>query len=140
MRKKETVEKLHYKSVCVVNSHPKMTYQKRNTHDKQETSSTINETVIIDTIYGPIRGLKRYTIYDDCYYSFEGVPFAQPPIGAKRFKAPQSLEPWTEILNCTRTTGQPEPIQKHYVHQMATGSEDCLYLNVYTKNVSKTHC
>lgn len=112
-----------------------MTSHQRTSEDERRTSSSISETVIVDTIYGPIRGLKRYTIYDDCYYSFEGVPFAQPPIGLKRFKAPQPPKSWTQVLNCTKHR-KPQPIQKHYIYQTAIGSEDCLYLNVYTKNVS----
>lgn len=113
-----------------------MTSHHRSYEDRpQTTSSAITDTVIVDTIYGPIRGLKCYTIYDDCYYSFEGIPFARPPLGPERFKAPQPPIPWTEILNCTKHC-QLEPTQKHYVYQMPIGSEDCLYLNVYTKNVS----
>jgi len=33
--------------------------------------------------------------------SFKGIPFAQPPIGAARWKAPQPVKPWTEVHNAT---------------------------------------
>lgn len=92
-----------------------------------------NERYFIDTTYGPIKGLKRKSIYGDYYYSFERIPFAKPPVGDLRFKAPQPPEPWTKVRNCTNVG--PKPLQKHFVFQMADGSEDCLFLNVYSKNL-----
>nr|XP_013117290.1 unnamed protein product [Stomoxys calcitrans] len=91
------------------------------------------EKTIVSTIYGPVKGVKRKSIYGDAYFSFEKIPFAKPPIGELRYKAPQPPEPWTEVRSCTSTG--PKPLQKHFVFQMTDGSEDCLYLNVYTKNL-----
>lgn len=92
------------------------------------------EKTIVSTIYGPVKGVKRKSIYGDAYFSFEKIPFAKPPVGELRYKAPQPPEPWSEVRSCTSTG--PKPLQKHFVFQMTDGSEDCLYLNVYTKNVS----
>jgi hypothetical protein len=42
------------------------------------------------------------------FYSFLGIPFAKPPIGERRFKLPEPVEPWTETfeadkhLQCTQ--------------------------------------
>ncbi|XP_061395063.1 esterase B1 [Musca vetustissima] len=91
------------------------------------------EKTIVSTIYGPVKGVKRKSIYGDAYFSFEKIPFAKPPLGELRYKAPQPPEPWTEVRSCTSTG--PKPLQKHFVFQMTDGSEDCLYLNVYTKNL-----
>jgi para-nitrobenzyl esterase len=41
---------------------------------------------------GPVMGIKRRGIA-----SFKGIPYAQPPVLNKRFKAPESLAPWTEL-------------------------------------------
>lgn len=95
------------------------------------------EKTIVSTIYGPVKGVKRKSIYGDAYFSFEKIPFAKPPLGELRYKAPQPPEPWTEVRSCTSTG--PKPLQKHFVFQMTDGSEDCLYLNVYTKNVSENY-
>lgn len=95
------------------------------------------EKTIVSTIYGPVKGVKRKSIYGDAYFSFEKIPFAKPPVGELRYKAPQPPEPWSEVRSCTSTG--PKPLQKHFVFQMTDGSEDCLYLNVYTKNVSTPH-
>jgi para-nitrobenzyl esterase len=61
---------------------------------------------------------------------FRGVPFAKPPVGALRFAPPEPPSPWmgTGTLDATRygsVCTQP-------IDQQVTGSEDCLYLNVYT--------
>jgi para-nitrobenzyl esterase len=65
-----------------------------------------------------------------------GIPFAQPPVGALRWRAPQPLAPWEGVREalsfappCPQfasptggVEGEPGSI---------VGSEDCLYLNVY---------
>lgn len=100
----------------------------------QQRRFRTNEKTIVSTIYGPVKGVKRKSIYGDSYYSFEKIPFAKPPVGELRYKAPQPPEPWIEVKSCT--SRGPKPLQKHFVFQMTDGSEDCLYLNVYSKNVS----
>jgi para-nitrobenzyl esterase len=66
--------------------------------------------------------------------AFLGIPFAAPPVGERRFKAPEPPASWsgvrsaTEFGNAARQTGHPIP------GFAASGpqDEDCLYLNVYT--------
>ncbi|XP_054091915.1 esterase B1 isoform X1 [Zeugodacus cucurbitae] len=100
----------------------------------QQRRFRTNEKTIVSTIYGPVKGVKRKSIYGDSYYSFEKIPFAKPPVGELRYKAPQPPDPWIEVRSCT--SRGPKPLQKHFVFQMTDGSEDCLYLNVYTKNIN----
>ena len=63
-----------------------------------------------------------------------GIPFAQPPVGDLRWKAPQPLENWSGIKE-TKNFG-PRAIQAPVFGDMdfkSDGiSEDCLYLNVWT--------
>jgi para-nitrobenzyl esterase len=65
---------------------------------------------------------------------FLGVPFAKPPVGALRWKAPQPLENWKGV-KMTRKFG-PRPVQSNVFGDMISRSdgisEDCLYLNVWT--------
>lgn len=100
----------------------------------QQRRYRTSEKTVVSTTYGPIKGVKRKSIYGQSYFSFERIPFAKPPIGELRYKAPQPPEVWTEVKSCT--SQGPKPLQKHFVFEMTDGSEDCLYLNVYTKNVS----
>ena len=66
--------------------------------------------------------------------AYLGVPFAKPPVGELRWRAPQPLR-WTGVWNADRKG--PECIQvlrphdiNHYFGEEPTG-EDCLYLNIW---------
>jgi len=71
---------------------------------------------------------------------FRGIPFASPPIGKLRWKAPQPATTWKGVKNCL--TFGPSPIQPKPVPFLMIGpefvvpqqplSEDCLYLNIWT--------
>lgn len=65
---------------------------------------------------------------------FKGVPFAQPPVGDLRWKAPQPVKPWPGVREA-KDFG-PNPMQKNVFGDMNFGtdkmSEDCLYLNIWT--------
>lgn len=64
------------------------------------------------------------------FNAFRRIPFARPPIGELRFQAPIRNDPWDGILDCT-AFGQ-------MCMQAGAGpfaSEDCLQLNVFTKNL-----
>ncbi|KAI9580767.1 esterase B1-like [Glossina fuscipes] len=81
---------------------------------------------------GCIRGLKVQSIYGDWYYSFEGIPFAEPPVGRLRFKSPQPIACWSGVKDCLQF--KHKPLQKNENGEIE-GSEDCLYLNVFSKNI-----
>ncbi|XP_059046548.1 juvenile hormone esterase-like [Achroia grisella] len=69
------------------------------------------------------------------YVAFKGIPYAKPPIGKLRFKAPEPPESWDGVRDAT----QHGPICPQYNERMDRihiGTEDCLYLNVYTKTVT----
>ncbi len=66
--------------------------------------------------------------------TYFGVPFAKPPVGELRWKAPQPLDKWNGVKE-TKAFG-PRPMQTMVFGDMksrsAGVSEDCLYLNVWT--------
>ncbi len=66
--------------------------------------------------------------------TYFGIPFAKPPIGELRWKAPQPLDNWQGVKE-TKTFG-PRPMQTMVFGDMKSRSngvsEDCLYLNVWT--------
>lgn len=69
-----------------------------------------------------------------------GVPFAKPPVGDLRWKAPQPLDNWSGVKE-TKTFG-PRPVQGIVFGDMGSRSkgmsEDCLYLNVWSPAKPKT--
>ncbi len=66
--------------------------------------------------------------------TYFGVPFAKPPIGELRWKAPQPVTSWKGVKE-TKKFG-PRPMQTIVFGDMDSRSdgvsEDCLYLNVWT--------
>ena len=99
--------------------------------------------LVRDTEYGPVRGA------DDGRTSgtlaWKGIPYARPPVGEWRWKAPRKPEPWQDVRDATRFG--PAAVQYGRVYgpgrnnrydetiaetlNQASGSEDCLYLNIW---------
>jgi len=64
---------------------------------------------------------------------FKGIPFAAPPVGPLRWKAPQPVAPWHGVRQTTAFG--PACMQRSGATSQAPttpNSEDCLYLNVWT--------
>ncbi len=67
---------------------------------------------------------------------FKGIPFAAPPVGALRWKAPQPVKPWHGVRQTTAFG--PACMQVAFgggggpVPSGVSVSENCLYLNVWT--------
>jgi para-nitrobenzyl esterase len=72
-------------------------------------------------------GIIQGTVEDNLVI-YKGIPFAAPPVGELRWKAPQPVQPWDSILPCTEYA--PAPFQGG--NPPSGKSEDCLYLNVWT--------
>uniref|UniRef100_A0A1B0GMF3 Carboxylic ester hydrolase n=1 Tax=Phlebotomus papatasi TaxID=29031 RepID=A0A1B0GMF3_PHLPP len=61
------------------------------------------------------------------YYNFRGIPYAAPPVGDNRFRAPRPHPGWSGVRDAA---------QHGATCQTRTGgSEDCLFLNVYTQHL-----
>jgi len=82
-------------------------------------------------------GIIRGRVLAHGGYCFAGIPFAAPPIGPLRFRPPQPVAPWTGVREAV--SFPPAPIQRPLpflgLPTLET-SEDCLYLNVWTPEVS----
>jgi carboxylesterase type B len=78
-------------------------------------------------------------------YAWKGVPFAKPPVGALRWKAPADPDPWTaprpaaQFGSACASSGRLDGpgLNNRYDETLAAslnktvGSEDCLYLNIW---------
>ncbi|XP_058123515.1 glutactin-like [Anopheles ziemanni] len=89
---------------------------------------------------GQVLGSETRTARSDhVIHQFLNIPYAEPPNGERRFKAPVPVNPWTGVKDVT-TEGRPCP-QLRITDQLNPGEitpalEDCLSLSVYTKNVN----
>ena len=73
---------------------------------------------------------------------FRGIPFAAPPVGDNRWRAPKPCEDWDGVRNCYEfgpVSMQDQPgvgddiyCREWHVDPDIPVSEDCLYLNVWT--------
>ncbi|MEV5966283.1 carboxylesterase family protein [Kribbella sp. NPDC051952] len=61
---------------------------------------------------------------------FDGIPYAAPPVGALRWKAPQPVKAWDGVR--ASALGNPCPQQANSEAPNGSSAEDCLYLNVTT--------
>ena len=72
-------------------------------------------------------GILEGVVVDDLRV-FKGIPFAAPPVGDLRWKAPQPLEKWSGVKLAIDYA--PAPMQGG--NPQSGKSEDCLYLNIWT--------
>jgi para-nitrobenzyl esterase len=79
-------------------------------------------TSIVRAPSGTLRGESR-----DGIRIFRGVPFAEPPVGPRRFLPAENVTPWKGERDATLFSAAPmQPTQFEVPH-----SEDCLYLNIW---------
>jgi para-nitrobenzyl esterase len=89
-------------------------------------SQPADSTVTIET--GTIEG----TVSDDVL-SFKGIPYAAPPLGNFRWRAPQPVTPWSGVRQTTEYGHDclQMPVPGDAAARGSTLSEDCLVLNVW---------
>ncbi|KAJ9587060.1 hypothetical protein L9F63_019348, partial [Diploptera punctata] len=87
---------------------------------------------IIELKQGQLRGHRLTSRKDREIFAFQGIPYAQSPVGNLRFKPPQPPQPWQGILDATKDGS--ECLQRNFFNpdEDLQGEEDCLYLNVFT--------
>jgi len=88
----------------------------------------------VKTTSGIVEGVKPAS---PAVRAFRGIPFAAPPIGELRWKAPQPVRPWKGVLKaggfgprCMQAPVFSDMIFRDRADKPM--SEDCLYLNVWT--------
>lgn len=94
---------------------------------------------LVDTKYGSISG-----VIQNGYTVFKGIPYAKPPIGELRFRAPEEIDPWDGVYHANTFKNKcmqselPKEIS-FYIKEfysnpefMPECSEDSLYLNIWT--------
>ena len=88
---------------------------------------------------GRIKGMPSA---DPRVTAFRGIPFAAPPVGKNRWRAPQPCEDWEGVRECYTfapismqdqpAVGEDVYCKEWHVDKDIPMDEDCLYLNVWT--------
>ncbi|XP_050672387.1 cholinesterase 2-like isoform X3 [Leptidea sinapis] len=102
------------------------------------TTTRKMSNIIVKIKDGLIRGSEKKLHDGTNYYSFKGIRYAQPPLGKLRFKAPIPIKPWEGVQDALEH-GPICPQLDIQSREIKTGSEDCLFLNVYTKSLDSSN-
>ncbi len=78
----------------------------------------------VTTPLGVVRGIAG-----DGYREFLGIPYARPPLGDLRWRAPEPHPGWSETFDASRP---PPPCVQDAFGLLGGGEEDCLVVNVHT--------
>ncbi|MDQ1142730.1 carboxylesterase/lipase family protein [Pedobacter agri] len=92
-----------------------------------------NDGTLVTLKEGKIRG----SVLSSGVLSFKGIPYAEPPVGERRWRSPIPKKKWNGIKNAI-AFGSRSPQRNTYddmVFRSAEESEDCLYLNIWKPQV-----
>lgn len=86
---------------------------------------------VVQTDKGSVQGASSV---DSKIHIFKGIPYAAPPVGDLRWKAPQPAAAWEGVRNATEFGARcmQTNVFGDMVFRDKGPSEDCLYLNVWT--------
>ncbi len=104
--------------------------------DNTQPATAITDVVKVEG--GKICGVKEGEVF-----AFKGIPYAAPPVGENRWKRPQPVKSWKGTKDCKKygnsavqTPQEVQPNTKEAAEFLVSNknySEDCLNLNVWTK-------
>lgn len=107
-----------------------------------------NDGDLVNTHNGLVQGV-RYPVPDgSSVTAFLGIPFAEPPVGKRRFRPPEPKRRWTGILPATAypsacyqfvDTSFPGFQGSEMWNPNREMSEDCLYLNIWVPASPRPH-
>lgn len=87
-------------------------------------------STLVETRYGTVAGRRAGPVIQ-----WRGVPYAAPPVGARRFRPPEPPDPWVGPRDATRwppaAPQAPSKLMMFGGGQRIEWSEDCLYLNIF---------
>ena len=98
-----------------------------------EITGDYDKAHAVKCVNGTFVGTEEYGVA-----SWLGIPYAKPPVGERRFKAPEYVDESDRVFEAKYygkgafgSTGYPDSVQK-------IESEDCLYLNIWVNTDDKT--
>ncbi|MFD7956122.1 carboxylesterase/lipase family protein [Streptomyces ardesiacus] len=93
------------------------------------TGGRADKGLVVETRQGRVRGERAGAVR-----CFKGIPYAEPPVGAKRFLAPTAPRSWKGVRDATALGHPSVQFNPDFPAWLdpEQASEDCLYLNVWT--------
>ena len=85
----------------------------------------------VSTGSGPIKGRKV-----EDHVEFLGIPYAEAPVGRLRFMPPEPVRPWTETREALTDGPECPQAANEFIPGGGAMSEDCLTLNIFTRNLN----
>lgn len=100
------------------------------------TPAIADDVVFVDAPAGRLEGVSESGLN-----VFKGIPYANPPIGPARWRAPSPLERWDGVKSAESFGAsciQPKASSGNiYAHDIGAISEDCLFLNIWAPKDAK---
>jgi para-nitrobenzyl esterase len=108
-----------------------------NQMTRDSAAAATYERKSVPTAYGVVKGYAP----DFGTWAWKGIPYAKPPVGALRWKAPQDPDSWIGVREATAACSEcTQQVMDQYWRSSNAfvGSEDCLYLDVYRPKTDAT--
>jgi para-nitrobenzyl esterase len=88
-------------------------------------------TIVVETQYGKVQGTNSGPVF-----IWKGIPFARPPLGDLRFRAPQAPISWAGVRDATSfglaSAQSGRMMQRLFSASPEPTGEDCLFLNIWS--------
>lgn len=91
---------------------------------------TQNQFNVINTQYGPVKGVRTSTALGRTIYDFQTIPYMKPPTGKLRFRDAQPPELWTEPYDAT--IKRPSYLTSDFQTTNLSGQEDAGIVSIST--------
>jgi para-nitrobenzyl esterase len=102
-------------------------------HDHRQPGASPEDPLVRATESGYVRGMEA----ESDTWAWLGIPYAEPPMGELRWRAPEDPQPWDDLLpadafcsGCTQYGGYFTYMDPAAYGELV-GSEDCLCLNIW---------
>ena len=84
---------------------------------------------------GVLQGTKKSPATGQGYLSFTGIRYGKPPTGNLRFKVPELADKWEDVFDASEEIKCLQNEDWGDGNGKIIGQEDCLVLNVFSKNI-----
>src|SRR5271156_6107665 len=68
---------------------------------ESKSVATDQNVILVNVAQGQLRGVSLKSRAGRDYFGFLGVPYAEPPVGDRRFQVPVEAAPWDGTYNAT---------------------------------------